>query len=183
MKILIAGTGDTAVHLAKMLSREDQDVVVMGKEKEPLQELDARYNLLTHEGSPVRPSHLRAAGVAGCKLFVAVTPFENHNIVSAQLAKWLGAARTLARIDNAELLADDARARMSALGVDEMVYPELLAAQEIRQSLCHPWLRHLSASFWFDNGRSRENSGRRTGCGYTVARFRQDALRHSHLCY
>ncbi len=143
MKILIAGTGDTAVHLAKMLSREDQDVVVMGKEKEPLQELDARYNLLTHEGSPVRPSHLRAAGVAGCKLFVAVTPFENHNIVSAQLAKWLGAARTLARIDNAELLADDARARMSALGVDEMVYPELLAAQEIRQSLCHPWLRGI----------------------------------------
>ena len=143
MKIVIAGTGDTAVHLAKMLSRENQDVVVLGDDRSVLQELDGRYNLLTYQGNPVTPSHIRAAGGGGCDLFIAVTPCENHNLISAELAKWLGASRTMARIDNDELLHEDARRHMASLGVDELVYPERLASHEIRRALRHPWLRAL----------------------------------------
>lgn len=143
MKILIAGTGDTAMHLAKMLSRENQDVVVMGKETDALNELDSRYNILTCEGNPVTPSSLRKAGAPGCDLFIAVTPFENHNLVACELAKWMGATRTLARIDNEEWLDTDTRGRFTTLGIDEMVYPERLAALEISRALHNPWLRGL----------------------------------------
>lgn len=143
MKILIAGTGDTATHLAKMLSREDQDVVVMGRDTNVLLELDQRYNLLTYEGNPVVPSHLRQAGASGCNLFIAVTPFENHNLVSSEIAKWLGAQRTLARIDNGELLNEDIHDHFVNIGVDEMVYPEYLASHEINRALEHPWLKAI----------------------------------------
>lgn len=141
MKILIAGNGDTAVHLAKMLSRENQDVVVMGTDTSVLQELDMNYNVITSRGRAVSPEDLRIAGASGCDLFVAVTPFENHNLVSCELAKWLGAGRTIARIDNSEFLAKDTASHLASLGVDRMIYPEYLAAREIVASLRHPGFR------------------------------------------
>ena len=143
MKILIAGTGDTGVHLAKMLSRENQDVVLMGDDAEVLDDLDGRYNLITYRGNVNSPADLRKAGAPGCDLFIAVTPWQNHNLIACQIAKWLGARRTLARIDSEELLSESAASHFAKLGVDEMVYPEYLAAQEISRTLGHPWLASL----------------------------------------
>lgn len=104
MKILVAGNGDTATHLAKMLSREDQEVVVMGTDEDVLSALDSKYNVMTSFGKATSVSALRQSGAAGSDLFIAVTPYENHNIVAAQIAKWLGSTTTIARIDNDELL-------------------------------------------------------------------------------
>jgi len=143
MKILIAGQGDTAVHLAGKLSREEQDVVVMGTDPDFLADLDSRMNLITAQGKATSVSDLRSAGASGCDLFIAVTPYENQNIISAQLAKWLGAHTTIARMDNAELLSASAGEYFKTLGVDLMVYPEYLAAKEITSSVCHPWMRNI----------------------------------------
>ena len=147
MKILIAGHGDTAIHLAKMLSREKQDVVVMGTDSAVLSELDAHYNVITTVGSAVSRDALVAAGAGSCDLFIAVTPFENHNLISCEIAKWLGAATTLARIDNAELLKDDLCEHFRSLGVDRMVYPEYLASKEICDTLAHSAYRSSLAEF------------------------------------
>lgn len=143
MKILIAGHGDTAIHLAKMLSREKQDVVVMGTDSAVLSELDAHYNVITTVGSAVSRDALVAAGAGSCDLFIAVTPFENHNLISCEIAKWLGGATTLARIDNAELLKDDLCEHFRSLGVDRMVYPEYLASKEICDTLAHSAYRSI----------------------------------------
>ena len=72
MKILIAGDGETGSHLAEMLSVENQDVVLMGADRERLQELDATSNFLTFNGNPVSASALAGCGVADTDLFVAV---------------------------------------------------------------------------------------------------------------
>lgn len=141
MRIIIAGCGDTAIHLARQLSHENQDVVLMGSDAAVLAEMDARYNILTHQGDATSPEALKGAGAAGCDLFIAVTPFENANIISAQLAKNMGAARTVARIDSREFLTPDTLGLFERLGVDKLVYPEYLAAGEIASSLSHAWLR------------------------------------------
>lgn len=141
MKILVAGNGDTATHLAKMLSREDQEVVVMGTDEDVLSALDSKYNVMTSFGKATSVSALRQSGAAGSDLFIAVTPYENHNIVAAQIAKWLGSTTTIARIDNDELLEKDTYAHFRSLGIDKMVYPELLAANEISRSIHHVWMR------------------------------------------
>ena len=52
MKIIIAGAGEVGTHLAKMLSREAQDIILIDTDDEKLQELDSRYNLMTIIGSP-----------------------------------------------------------------------------------------------------------------------------------
>lgn len=145
MKILIAGDGDTARHLAWQLSTENQDVVMISTDRERLSDIDARYNIMTYVGNPVSPHALVKAGVGDCDIFIAVSANEQANIISSQLAKSLGAARTVARIDNAEYVMAANKKRFEATGVDMMVFPELLAAGSIRQSLMCTWVRD-----WFE---------------------------------
>lgn len=146
MKIVIAGAGEVGSHLAKLLSREEQDIVLLDRDPARLSSLDANYNLMTYVGSPTSFDNLHAAGVdSDCDLFIAVTPFENTNMVSCEIAKKLGARKTVARIDNYEFLASHNRELFSSLGVDHLIYPEVLGAQEVATALRRPWVRN-----WFE---------------------------------
>ena len=60
MKIVIAGAGEVGSHLAKLLSKENQDIIVIDSDERKLMNLD-NYTLLTHTGSPTSFSTLRAA--------------------------------------------------------------------------------------------------------------------------
>ena len=50
MKIIIAGAGEVRTHLAKLLSREDQDIILIDTDVEKLQWIDVNYNLMTVVG-------------------------------------------------------------------------------------------------------------------------------------
>ncbi len=56
MKIIIAGCGEVGSHLAKLLSREEQDITVVDEDSTKLAILDSNYNLLTVQGRPDRKS-------------------------------------------------------------------------------------------------------------------------------
>lgn len=140
MRIIIAGDGDTGTHLARMLSVEDQDIVLMGTDRERLATLDAESNFITYEGGPVSVGNLRKCGIGEADLFVAVTPDENVNLLACEMAKGCGARRCVARVDNPELVADEAQAILKRCGVDMTLYPERLAAEEIARSIEHNWL-------------------------------------------
>lgn len=146
MKIVIAGAGEVGSHLGKLLSREEQDIVMIDNDREKLDRLDANYNLMTCVGSPTSFRTLSNAGVdTSCYLFIAVTPYENTNITSCAIAKSLGARKTVARIDNYEFRNTAHRPFFASIGVDHLIYPEYLAAQEICTALKRPWVRH-----WFE---------------------------------
>lgn len=146
MKIVIAGAGEVGSHLGKLLSREEQDIVMIDNDREKLDRLDANYNLMTCVGSPTSFRTLSNAGVdTSCDLFIAVTPYENTNITSCAIAKSLGARKTVARIDNYEFRNTAHRPFFASIGVDHLIYPEYLAAQEICTALKRPWVRH-----WFE---------------------------------
>ncbi len=145
MKIVIAGCGEVGCHLAKLLSREEQDITVVDEDRAKLAMLDANYNLLTSHGRPTSFKALRQAGVEDCDLFIAVTPFETRNIVACSIAKSLGAAKTVARVDNFEYKDPANREFFRSIGADDTIYPEYLAALEIINALNHNWVRH-----WFE---------------------------------
>ena len=50
MKIVIVGAGEVGSHLAKLLSREEQDVMLVDDDAERLASIDANYNLMTLRG-------------------------------------------------------------------------------------------------------------------------------------
>lgn len=145
MKIVIAGAGEVGSHLAKLLSFENQDIVLIDSDASKLAPIDANYNLMTLVGRPTSFQTLRNAGVENCDLFIAVTPYETTNVVACTMAKQIGAERTVARIDNYEFMSDENRKYFSSMGVDSLIYPEYLAAKEIITALKRPWVRH-----WFE---------------------------------
>ncbi|MCC8071063.1 MAG: Trk system potassium transporter TrkA [Bacteroidales bacterium] len=145
MKIVIAGAGEVGLHLAKLLSREEQDITLIDSNGTTLASLDANYNLMTLQGAPTSFRVQREAGVGDCDLFIAVTPYETRNVVACSMAKSLGAKRTVARIDNYEFTEEQNRPYFKHLGVNQLVYPEYLAAKEIAQALERTWVRT-----WFE---------------------------------
>lgn len=142
MKIVIAGAGEVGSHLAKMLSNEDQDIILLDSDQNRLDIIDSNYNLMTWNGSTSSFESLRSVGIAKADLFIAVTPYETRNITSCAIAKKLGAKKTVARIDNAEFLIPENGSVLRQLGVDHLIYPENIAAQEIAVALYHNWARY-----------------------------------------
>ena len=145
MRIIIAGAGAVGRHLAKLLSREDMDISLIDERQDRLGDLDANYDLLTKVGSPTSIHNLKNIGVKDADLFIAVMPSESDNITACLLANQLGAKKTLARIDNYEYLLPENKHIFEEMGLNHLIYPELLAAHEITSSLKTNWMRyHLS---------------------------------------
>lgn len=143
MKIIIAGAGAVGTHLAKMLSVENENVILLDESEEKLGKMESLFDLQAIVGDPTKISALQSAGVNGAELFVAVTPDESRNITSCILAHYLGAKKTIARIDNYEYLLPKNKAYFASLGVDSLIYPEQLAAEEIATSLKYSWARQM----------------------------------------
>lgn len=145
MRIVIAGAGAVGTHLAKLLSKEKHDIILMDPVKEQLYKAQFITEIMTYNGSSTVLNDLEEVEVDDCDLFIAVTPDEAVNITSCILARNLGAKRTFARIDNYEYLLPRNKEFFEKVGVDSMVYPEMLAAKEIVNAIKHPWVR-----FWLE---------------------------------
>ncbi|HOP04440.1 MAG TPA: Trk system potassium transporter TrkA [Tenuifilaceae bacterium] len=131
MNIIIAGAGDVGTHLAKMLANEYHDIIVIDPDAEKLQQLASNSDLLVVEGSSTSISALKDANVKKADLFIAVAHSEETNIISATLAKRLGAKKVIARIDNNDYLLPNNKEIFLNLGIDSLIYPEKLAAKEV----------------------------------------------------
>lgn len=145
MKIVIAGAGEVGSHLAKLLSNENKDIILIDENADKLDKLDANYNIMTLVGCPTNFSALREANVSSADLFIAVTPYETDNVVACSMAKSLGVKTTVARISSYDYMAPENREMVRQMGVDRLIYPEYLAANEIITALQHSWVRH-----WFE---------------------------------
>ena len=143
MRIVIAGAGAVGTHLAKMLSVENENVVLLDESEEKLAKMETSFDLQTIVGDPTKISAQVDAGVGNAGLFVAVTPDESRNITACILAHYLGAEKTIARIDNYEYLQPKHKEYFASLGVDSLIYPEQLAAEEIATSIKYSWMRQL----------------------------------------
>lgn len=141
MRIIIAGAGEVGTHLAKLLAHENVETTLIDESSEHLEDLNANYDLLIHEGSPTSIKDLKEIRVENADLFIAVTPYESVNTTACMLANNLGAKSTLARIDNYEYLVPKNKQFFEQLGVNHLIYPEMLAGKEIAESLRTSWIR------------------------------------------
>ena len=80
---------------------------------------------------------MKKAAVRKADLFIAVRPEESINIISAVLAKQLGARKAIVRIDNNEYLEPNNKEMFINMGIDYLFYPEKVAAREVINLLGH----------------------------------------------
>jgi trk system potassium uptake protein TrkA len=131
MRIVIAGDGEVGFHLARQLSGGDHDIVVVDPHKELLKLIESHTDIMTIAGDSTSIKVLERAEIQKADLLISVLHDEKTNIVTSILGKKLGAKHCIARINNIEYLSAENKVFFNNLGIDEMVCPERLAADEI----------------------------------------------------
>ena len=141
MKIVIGGAGAVGIHLASLLSKDNYDCTLIDEHEERFDAIDGDADIMTIVGSPTSIKTLKDADVAHADLFVGVTPHESTNITACVIAHQIGAKKTVARIDNYEYLSETADAFFKTIGVNSLIYPEVLVARDISNGLKQSWVR------------------------------------------
>ena len=134
MKIIIAGAGDVGFHLAKLLSYEAQDTYIIDFDGDKLEYINNHLDVITQKGDATSIKLLKEIGIESADLLIAVTDSQNTNFTISVIGKSLGAKKTIARIDNPEFL-NDCELDFTKFGLDFMISPQELAANEIKMLL------------------------------------------------
>lgn len=141
MKIVITGAKAIGSHLAKLLSRNNEDVTLIDENGEHLAQLASNYDILTVQSSPCSLNTLKDVGAGKADLFIAVTSDENQNVQACIMAKALGAKKTVAKVDSKEYTDEENAEFYEKLGLSSIIYPEMLAARDIISGLKMSWVR------------------------------------------
>lgn len=141
MKIIVSGAYAIGSHLAKMLSRNHEDITLIDEEQDRLEQIGSDFDLLTMQASPTSIKALKDAGAENADLFIAVTPDQNLNLTSCVLAHALGAKKAVAMVSNSEYIHPELQDFFNSMGVSSLIYPEKLAAVDIINGLKMSWVR------------------------------------------
>ena len=132
MKIVIAGAGEVGLHLSKMLSYESHDITLIDNNEVNLKDGENYLDIKVINGDSSSPSILNKANVSDADLVIGVTASESINFFSCILSKKLGDKRTIARLTNTEFIENGSKFDFSSIGIDEVISPENLAANEVK---------------------------------------------------
>lgn len=135
MKIIIAGAGDVGFHLARLLSNENQDIVLIDTNQDVLDYVNSKMDVMTIRGDCSSMSILEMAKVDRSNLVLAVTTSEKTNLLTASIAKKMGARQVIARVESPEYLLASSQDMFRQLGIDHIISPSQLAAKEIYRLL------------------------------------------------
>lgn len=141
MKIVISGAKAIGSHLAKLLSRNNEDVTLIDEDGERLSQLASDYDILTLQAETCSLAAMQEVNVGKADLFIAVTPDENQNVQACIMAKALGAKKTVAKVDDKEYTLPENHEFFTKLGLSSIIYPELLAGRDIVNGLKMSWVR------------------------------------------
>ncbi len=135
MRVVVAGAGETGRHLAGILSRRGDDVVLVERDSRALSLVQDELDVMTVLGDVTRRSVLRQAEVDRADGFVAVTDTGATNIVSAALAASMGAGRAICRVEDSAFLDGPGGVEEGVLGLDLLLCPARLAVAELARML------------------------------------------------
>ena len=144
MKSIIVGGGKVGFALAANLCKEGHDVTVIDSDRSRLDLMEEHLNISTVHGNAARLETLAAADAAASDLIIAVTDKDELNLVTCFLAHRAGVKSAVARVrapGYSDLNNSDA---LSALGIDMLINPEKVTAQEIGKLIAYPEANHVS---------------------------------------
>jgi trk system potassium uptake protein TrkA len=150
MKIIIAGAGDLGSHLAKLLSSEFHDIYLLDLNKERLNTISSQIDVFTIAGDAKSVEIMEQKLISSCDLLIAVTSSEETNMLICILGKKLGAKRTIARINDVNIIKESKEHFYNELGIDTLISPTYLATLEIQRLVNQS---AFTDDIEFDNGK------------------------------
>ena len=137
MKIILVGGGKVGSALCRSLVADNHDVVLIEQNETVLNYMTRRFDIIGIAGNGADFAMLEAANVQDCDIFIAMTQYDEVNMVSAVLAKKMGAKETIVRVRNPEY-SNPYFKEKNILGFSLIVNPELLAARAIANIIDFP---------------------------------------------
>jgi trk system potassium uptake protein TrkA len=150
MKIIIAGAGDLGSHLAKLLSSEFHDIYLLDLNEERLNTISSQIDVFTIAGDAKSVEIMEQKLISSCDLLIAVTSIEETNMLICILGKKLGAKRTIARINDVNIIKENKEHFYNQLGIDTLISPTYLATLEIQRLVNQS---AFTDDIEFDNGK------------------------------
>jgi trk system potassium uptake protein TrkA len=138
MNIVIVGAGNIGKYIARILSKDQHNIILIDKNPKRLEEASWQLDIATKEGDASDWKLLDSIMDLTPDLFLALTDNENDNLVSCAIAKNLGYPRTIARIKSGYFLNRTRIDYGRIFDVDSFISPELLVAQEIYKYMISP---------------------------------------------
>ena len=142
MKIIVIGCGKIGKTIIEHVSKEGHSLVIVDNNREKVEELIERYDVMGVVGNGASLDIQEEAGVKSADLVIAVTPEDEINILASMVAKKLGASSTIARVRNPEYLRQT-KLMQEELGLSMVVNPEQETADEIINMVNLPSLLKL----------------------------------------
>ncbi len=138
MNIIIAGDGEVGFHLAEALVNSNHNITIVDPHEELLEMIESHADLMTIVGESNSVGILKQAQVNKADLVISVLHDESINILTAILAKKLGAKQVIARVNTLESVTPENRKIYEELGIDFLISPEDIAGQEVIDLLNNP---------------------------------------------
>lgn len=150
MKAIIIGAGEVGFHTAKLLTAENNDVVLIDESEEACQRVNEQLDLQTLCGSGASPVLLKNAGISDAELIIAVTNSDEINMLACQIANRYEVETKIARVSNPDYFSDESGLTANDFGIDLLVNPEHLCVEEFIRLLRIPEAREIVE---FEDGR------------------------------
>ena len=138
MKIIVVGAGDVGHYLCQVLSDEGHSITLIESDAKRADEIEENIDARIIRGNGASAKFLSMAGVADCDYLLAMTAFDQLNIVACAIGKQLGAKTTIARVHD-QVYGDNSLFNYQKnFGIDILINPEALTAVELAKHVRNP---------------------------------------------
>ncbi|CAN5666062.1 Trk system potassium transporter TrkA [soil metagenome] len=137
MRVVIVGAGEVGVHLARMLSADNHDVVVIDQDAALVDRITEQLDALVLYGNGASPKMLAEADIRKTDMLIATTDHDETNITACLAARYHAVERTVARIHNPDYISQEPSAE-NILGIDFVIHTEQVVTENIKAALLVP---------------------------------------------
>lgn len=138
VKVIVIGAGQVGIHVARTLSLDRHDVVLIESSPERAAVAQTEIDALVITGNGASPRVLREAGAGTVDLLAAVSQNDEVNIIAALAGDQLGAQTTVARVRDPDFFGGDDAFAHDVLGIDFVIDPDRATASDIAAAIMLP---------------------------------------------
>jgi len=131
VRIIIVGAGRVGSYLAKMLSTENHDVVVIEPDPNVCRRIEEHLDVMVMQGYGTDVHLLKQAQIDQAKMLLAVSNSDEVNLIACKMAAAYGVPHKIARVRNAHFYTDPPKIGLEDFSTDIAIHPEEETAREI----------------------------------------------------